>query len=123
MRRSEDEAVMELAPRLGWLFGLAPLPARPAGAPVRRARCAGEEEEESGELSTQERARDRRARMVSFLRSAGRACSTEEVAGAFGLTRPHANLDLQALLAAGRVTKRVEKSRAASSRVFWEARR
>ena len=61
--------------------------------------------------------------MVSFLRSAGRACSTEEVAGAFELTRPHANLDLQALLAAGRVTKRVEKSRAVSSRVFWEARR
>lgn len=121
MRHGEDEAVMELAPRLGWLFGLAPLPARPAGAPVRRARCAGEEDE-SGELSSQERARERRARMLSFLRSAGRACSTEEVAGAFELTRPHANLDLQALLAAGRVTKRVEKSRAVSSRVFWEAR-
>lgn len=70
MRRGEEKAVMELAPRLGWLFGLAPLPARPAGAPVRRARCAGEEDE-AGELSSQERARDRRARMLSFLRSAG----------------------------------------------------
>lgn len=119
-----DEQEMTLAPRLGWLFGLAPLPARPAQAAVRAVRCLSAEDlGDDAETSSHDRARDRRRKIVAFLKEQGRECTTREVASAGMVTDPEAHNDLQALMAAGRVTKRVERVRGKLDRVFWGVRR